>query len=62
MLNSHYKGTYLSALTVTHFYADSDTDPVSMGKYGYERLRMPVPAGMGSNGPITAKPDRGDWP
>ena len=23
---------------------------------------IPVPEGMGSNGPITAKPDRGDWP
>ena len=23
---------------------------------------IPVPGGMGSNGPITAKPDRGDWP
>ena len=21
-----------------------------------------MPEGMGSNGPITAKPDRGDWP
>ena len=23
---------------------------------------IPVPASMGSNGPITAKPDHGDWP
>ena len=35
--------------------------PLSGG--GWQRGgAVPAPAGMGSNEPITAKPDRGDWP